>query len=391
MFVIGLNLRSLTVKKKSIDMKNGHRIVAMITVLTLVIAVAGCGSAQPKTAEISLPTGFQISIYASGIEGARSLTLGENGVVFVGSRDAGRVYALVDEKGDGAKVSVITVASNLDTPNGVAFYKGSLYVAEVSRILRYDHIMRNLSQPPEPVVVVDNLPRERHHGWKFIAIGPDEKLYVPIGAPCNICKSEDERFASIMRMNLDGSEMEIFARGVRNAVGFAWDPITREFWFTDNGRDWLGDNLPPDELNHAPIPGMHFGYPYYYGDNAVDPEFKEPSLNSPPSLPAMKLGAHVAPLGMRFYTGPMFPSEYRNQIFIAEHGSWNRTSPTGYRISLVRLQEGKPMSYEVFAQGWLQSVSAWGRPVDVLVMPDGALLVSDDRANAVYRISYQTR
>lgn len=361
----------------------------MITVLTLVIAIAGCGSAQPKTADITLPPGFQISIYASGIEGARSLTLGENGVVFVGSRDAGRVYALVDERGDGAKVSVITVASNLDTPNGVAFYKGSLYVAEVSRILRYDHIMHNLSQPPAPVTVVDNFPRERHHGWKFIAIGPDEKLYVPIGAPCNICASEDERFASIMRMNLDGSAMELFARGVRNAVGFDWDPRTGELWFTDNGRDWLGDNLPPDELNHAPIQGMHFGYPYYYGDNAADPEFKEQPLASPPLLPAMKLGAHVAPLGMRFYTGAMFPEEYRNQIFIAEHGSWNRTSPVGYRISLVRLQDGKPVSYEAFAQGWLQSVNAWGRPVDVLVMPDGALLVSDDRANVVYRISYK--
>jgi len=391
MFVIGMNLQNLTVKKKITDMKNGCRIVQMITVLTLMIAVTGCGSAQPKTSEISLPPGFQISIYASGIEGARSLTLGDNGVVFVGSRDAGRVYALVDSKGDGTNVSAITIASNLDTPNGVAFHKGSLYVAEISRILRYDHIMDNLPQPPEPVVVIDSLPRERHHGWKFIAIGPDEKLYVPIGAPCNICKSEDERFASIMRMNLDGSGLEVFAHGVRNTVGFDWDPITRELWFTDNGRDWLGDDLPPDELNHAPVPGMHFGYPYYYGDNVADPEFKEQPPLSTLTVPAMKLGAHVASLGMRFYTGTMFPAEYHNQIFIAEHGSWNRTSPTGYRISLVRLQDGRPTSYEAFAQGWLQSVSAWGRPVDVLVMPDGALLVSDDRANSVYRISYGTR
>ena len=372
-------------------MKKGCWIFRVITVLTLLIVATGCSSAQPKIADLSLPPGFQIRIYASGVEGARSLTLGENGVVFVGSRDKGCVYALVDNKKDGSNVEVIKIATNLNTPNGVAFHKGALYVAEVSRILRYDHIMDNLYQPSAPVVVIDSLPRERHHGWKFIAIGPDEKLYVPVGAPCNICKSEDERFASIMRMNLDGSGLEVFAHGVRNTVGFDWDPIRRELWFTDNGRDWLGDNLPPDELNHAPVPGMHFGYPYYYGENIADPEFKEQPPISTLTAPAMKLGAHVAALGMRFYTGTMFPAEYRNQIFIAEHGSWNRTSPTGYRISLVRLQDEIPVSYEVFAHGWLQAFNVLGRPVDVLVMPDGALLVSDDRANAVYRISYESK
>ena len=319
------------------------------------------------------------------------MALGENGVVFVGSRDAGCVYALVDEKNDGVNVAVIKIAANLDTPNGVAFHKGALYVAEVSRILRYDRIMENLYQTPDPVVVNDSLPRERYHGWKFIAIGPDEKIYVPVGAPCNICESDDERFASIMRMNLDGSGLEVFARGVRNTVGFDWDPVRHELWFTDNGRDWLGDNLPPDELNHAPVPGLHFGYPYYYGDSVIDPEFKKRPLIPTLTVPVMKIGAHVAALGMRFYSGAMFPAEYRNQIFIAEHGSWNRTSRTGYRITLARLQGEKPVSYEVFAQGWLQPANAWGRPVDVLVMPDGALLVSDDRANAVYRISYERK
>jgi len=372
-------------------MKSSNRIINILTILFLLFIVTGCGSAQPKISEIVLPEGFRISIYASGVEGARSLTLGDNGVVFVGSRDAGRVYALVDGKGDGSNVSVITVASNLDTPNGVAFHKGALYVAEVNRILRYDHIMDNLYQPPSPTVVNDTLPRERHHGWKFIAVGPDEKIYVPVGAPCNICESEDERFAAILRMNLDGSGLEVFAHGVRNTVGFDWDPVNHELWFTDNGRDWLGDDLPPDELNHAPRQGMHFGYPYYYGDNIADPEIERHPPISSFTVPAMKLGAHVAPLGMRFYTGSMFPAEYRNQIFIAEHGSWNRTTLTGYQIILVRLQNGKPVSYEVFASGWLQSVNAWGRPVDVLVMPDGAILVSDDRANAVYRISYEHR
>lgn len=369
-----------------------QRYIVILFMVFFLLAAAGCGRAQPLAQnnmdKISLPPGFRMEVYASGIEGARSLALGDNGVVFVGSRNAGRVYALLDEKGDGTAVSAVTIASGLDTPNGVAFFKGALYVAEVSRILRYDNIMKNLYNPPAPVVVNASFPQERHHGWKFIAFGPDGKLYVPVGAPCNICDSQDARFASIMRMNPDGSELEIFAQGVRNTVGFDWNPVTHELWFTDNGRDWLGDNLPPDELNHAPRQGMHFGYPYYYGDNIADPEFKQHPDAAGFTPPAMKLGAHVAALGMRFYTGSMFPAEYRGQIFIAEHGSWNRTSPVGYRITLVRLRDGLPVSYEVFAQGWLQDIDAWGRPVDVLVMPDGALLVSDDRANAVYRISY---
>lgn len=366
------------------------RIASVVIVLWL-LAAAGCGKAQSPVEQIQLPPGFRIDVYASGVEGARSLALGDNGVVFVGSRNAGRVYALVDEQGDGSDVAVLTVAENLDTPNGVAYGGGSLYVAEISRILRYDNILSNLRQPPAPVVVTDRLPQERHHGWKFIAFGPDGKLYVPVGAPCNICASRDEHFASIMRMNPDGSGLEVFAHGVRNTVGFDWHPATRELWFTDNGRDWLGDDLPPDELNHAPRPGMHFGYPHYYGDNVPDPEFSQHPDPAAFTGPAMKLGAHVAALGMRFYTGTMFPEEYRNQIFIAEHGSWNRTAPTGYKLSLVRLQAGKAVSYEVFAEGWLQAINAWGRPVDVLVMPDGALLVSDDRANTVYRISYENR
>ncbi|MPM33348.1 hypothetical protein SDC9_79921 [bioreactor metagenome] len=370
-------------------MKNRFLWLVLIQLIVLAILTTGCGNAQSNINSISMPPGFKISVYASGIEGARSLALGDNGIVFVGSRSEGRVYALVDENGDGKKITVLTVASNLDTPNGVAYHNGSLYVAEISRILRYDNILENLNQSKPPVVVYDMLPKERHHGWKFIAIGPDEKLYVPVGAPCNICASEDERFASIMRMNLDGSEVEVFAHGVRNTVGFDWHPLSGELYFTDNGRDWLGDDLPPDELNHAPIKGMHFGYPYYYGDNLADPEFKEQPQIPSLSKPAMKLEAHVAPLGMRFYTGEMFPEEYKNQIFIAEHGSWNRTSLIGYRILLVRLQDGKPISQEVFAHGWSNSAVPWGRPVDVLVMPDGALLVSDDRANAVYRISYE--
>jgi glucose/arabinose dehydrogenase len=338
---------------------------------------------------ITLPPGFEIGVYAANVPDARSMVVSPEGVVFVGSRTAGKVYALVDSKGGNKADEVITIARGLNMPNGVAFRNGSLYVAEVSRILRYDDIEKRLRNPPKPVVVNDSFPRNTRHGWKFIRFGPDGMLYVPVGAPCNVCESGDERFATIMRMTPEGRGLEIFARGVRNTVGFDWDPATQELWFTDNGRDWMGDDMPPDELNHAPKKGLHFGFPYCHGRNISDPNYGSGRSCDTFTPPAMELGAHVASLGMRFYGGSKFPVEYRNQIFIAEHGSWNRSIPTGYRIGLVRLKEGRVASHEVFAEGWLQDGNAWGRPVDVLVMPDGALLVSDDRANVIYRISYK--
>jgi glucose/arabinose dehydrogenase len=262
-------------------------------------------------------------------------------------------------------------------------------VAEVNRVLRYDDIESRLSNPPAPVVVNDSFPTDEHHGWKFIGFGPDGMVYVPVGAPCNVCELSDERYASVMRMKFDGTGLEVFASGVRNTVGFDWHPETKELWFTDNGRDWLGDDVPPDELNRAPEKGLHFGYPYCHGASISDPEFGQ-KLGCDKFVPPLaELGSHVASLGMRFYTGSMFPQEYRNQIFIAEHGSWNRSIPIGYRITLVRLDGNRAVKYEVFAEGWLQGRSAWGRPVDVLVMPDGALLVSDDKAGVIYRISYE--
>jgi glucose/arabinose dehydrogenase len=284
---------------------------------------------------------------------------------------------------------VLTLASGLALPVGVAFHGGALYVSAVDRVLRFDDVESHLNDPPKPVVVTDRLPKDRHHGWKFIAFGPDGKLYVPVGAPCNICEPNPDRYANIMRMNADGSELETFARGVRNTVGFDWDPRTRELWFTDNGRDWLGDDSPPDELNHAPKAGMHFGFPYCHGGTISDPEFgrRRPCGDFTP--PAQNLGPHVAALGMRFYTGTQFPAPYHHQIFIAEHGSWNRSTKIGYRVSLVRLENGKAISYELFATGWLHGTDVWGRPADVLVMPDGSLLVSDDLAGAIYRITYR--
>jgi len=345
-------------------------------------------TSEVRLKEVKLPPGFHISVYAEGVVGARSLTLGPDGIVFVGSRDAGTVYALLPDSAKNRASEVVIVARNLHSPNGVAFRKGDLYVAEISRVLRYDNIAAKLRNPPRPVVVNDTFPSDEHHGWKFMAFGPDDKLYVPVGAPCNVCERSDPRFASIMRMNPDGSGLEVFARGVRNTVGFDWHPTTRQLWFTDNGRDWMGDNQPPDELNRAPAPGLNFGFPYCHGKNISDPEFGRKHGCSEFVPPELELGAHVASLGMRFYTGSMFPEAYRNKIFIAEHGSWNRSIPVGYRITAAKIENNRAVKYEVFAEGWLRTILSWGRPVDLLVMPDGALLVSDDKAGVVYRISY---
>lgn len=343
---------------------------------------------DPELSKIKLPDGFTISFYASDVKGARSMIMGDKGTLFVGSRDAGNVYALVDADKNHSAETIHIIASGLNSPNGMAFRNGSLYVAEINRILRYDDIENRLQNPPEPVVIVDNYPAEKHHGWKYIAFGPDDKLYIPVGAPCNICLSE-EIFASITRINPDGSDFEIFAHGIRNTVGFDWHPLTGELWFTDNGRDMMGDDIPPDELNHAPEKDMHFGYPFCHGNDVKDPQFGDQRSCKEFVPPAINLGPHVAALGMKFYTGNMFPDQYKNQIFIAEHGSWNRSKPIGYRITQVTLDGNKAVSYTPFAEGWLQGNSAWGRPVDVLVMPDGSLLVSDDHADAIYRISYK--
>ncbi len=347
-------------------------------------------SADELSSKIELPPGFKIEFFSKSVPGARSMTRGDQGTIFVGTRSKNKVYALQDLDGDMVAEKVTVVTDKLATPNGVAFRDGSLYVAQVNRIVRFDEIEQRISNPPEPVVVNDSYPTDTHHGWKYISFGPDGYLYVPVGAPCNICKESNPRYASITRMKPDGSGVEIYAHGVRNSVGFDWHPETKELWFTDNGRDWLGDDIPPCELNHAPKAGMNFGFPYCHGKDIKDPEFGSERSCSEFTPPAQELGPHVAPLGMRFYTGKMFPKDYAGQIFIAEHGSWNRTERIGYRVMLVRLQDSKAVSYEVFARGWLdEDGNIRGRPVDILQLPDGSLLVSDDYAGAVYRISYK--
>jgi glucose/arabinose dehydrogenase len=307
----------------------------------------------------------------------------------------------VDNNGDHKAEQVIPIAKGLNEPSGVAFHEGTLYVGEIHRVVRFDNIESRLQSPGQPVVVNDTLPKDTHHGQKFIAFGPDGLLYVPVGGPCNVCDKEkdDPRYATILRMKPDGSGLEVFARGVRNSVGFDWHPGTRQLWFTDNGRDNLGDDVPRDELNTAPKKGLHFGFPFCHQGDVSDPELGKTRPCSEFEPPARPLDAHVAAIGMRFYTGTMFPAEYRNQIIIAEHGSWNRSVPQGYRLSLVKLDGNKVVSYTRFAEGWLRGLKpapaggamvgdVWGRPADVLVMPDGSLLVSDDKAGVIYRITY---
>ena len=339
---------------------------------------------------ITLPPGFHIGFFATDVPNAREMAIGDNGTVFVGSWTATNVYALVDSHHRGAADETYTIAKGLDNPVGVAFRQGSLYVAEMTKISRYDGIESRLANPPAPVVIYDQLPLESDHGVHFIRFGPDDKLYFGIGAPCNDCEVQDPE-GTVSRMNPDGSDFEVFSRGVRNSVGLDWQPKTNVLWFTDNGRDLLGDDLPPDKLNCAPQIDMNFGFPYCQGGTILDPTYGDGHSCSEYIAPAMPLGPHVASIGMSFYTGSMFPDVYRGNVFIAEHGSWNRTVPDGCRVTMVRAADGCQASdYQAFATGWqLKDGSRWGRPADVVVAPDGALLVSDDLLGAVYRIVYE--
>ena len=365
------------------------RLPQSVIAAAALLACSSSLSPQDGIELITLPDGFKIEIYADSLPDARSLALSRDGTLFVSTRNNGSVYAVRDNDGDGIAETRFVLAQNLTMPNGVALRDGALFVAEVNRVWRFDDIESRLEDPPRPVLITDRFPDDTWHGWKYIAFGPDGKLYIPVGAPCNVCERE-EPFAAITRMNPDGSEYEIVARGVRNTVGFDWHPQTGELWFTDNGRDMMGDDIPPDELNRLTETGQHFGFPYIHGGDIADPEFREGRSPEEYVPPARKLGPHVAALGMEFYTGDSFPAEYRGQIFIAEHGSWNRTEKIGYRVSLVRLgPDGSVTSYETFAEGWLQGQSNWGRPVDLEQMPDGSLLLSDDQAGVVYRISYE--
>ncbi|MBT9515629.1 MAG: sorbosone dehydrogenase family protein [Methyloversatilis discipulorum] len=362
----------------------------MIRSLLLAGALAfGSALAHAETAleKLRVPPGFTIELWAQ-VDNPRAMTLGAPGRLYVGSR-AGHVSAVTFDPATMKAGKAVRIADQLNMPVGVAWRKGDLYVSSLDRILKLPAIDDKLATPPKPVLVSDRFPKESAHGWKFIAFGPDDKLYVPVGAPCNICDRDKDGFANIMRMNADGSGLEIYARGVRNSVGFDWHPKTGELWFTDNGRDWMGDDTPPCELNRVSKAGQHFGYPYCHGGNIADPEFGKGRSCADYTPPVLRLGAHVAPLGMRFYTGSQFPDEYRGAVFIAEHGSWNRSVRDGYRVMVARLDGDTVTSYTPFVEGFLgRNDAVSGRPADVLVLPDGSLLVSDDASDAIYRVRW---
>ena len=335
--------------------------------------------------QLKLPKGFKVEVYASGIPNARSLRIGDKGTVFVSNRVLDKVYAIVDNNG---KREIKVIASGLDRPNGLAFHQGTLYIAEGTKISKLEKIEDNLDNPPKPVVIYSDFLNHQSHGWKFMALGPDNKLYVDVGSPCNICEPPATN-GQIRRINLDGSGAEVVVRGVRNSVGFDWHPVTKELYFTDNGRDWLSEDLPEDELNRVTKIGQHFGFPYCHQGTFTDRELGWGRSCDEFVKPVALLGPHSAALGMRFYTSKMFPSQYQNAIFVARHGSWNRTKKIGGDVIVVKLnKDGSVKSQEPFLTGFLQNNEYSGRPVDVQLMKDGSLLVSDDHAGAVYRVTY---
>lgn len=361
----------------------------IIFLLVVFLLAPRLNASDPDVNLIKLPPGFAISVYGTA-PNARAMALSKNNVLFTGSMSAGRVYAMVDNDGDKIAEETVTVAEGLEMPVGVAILGDDLYVSAVNRILKFANIEKTFRNKPAYTVVTAAYPSDAWHGWKFIRFGPDGKLYVPVGAPCNVCLNNNEIYSTITRINPDGTGLEIFSRGIRNTVGFDWHPDTKRLWFTENGRDMMGDDTPPDELNFAPLPGMHFGFPYMHGMGNKDPRYWKNYKDGFKLIPpVLELGAHVAALGMRFYTGSMFPEKYRKHIFIAEHGSWNRSKKSGYRLMFVRLVKGAPAVYEVFADGWKQGEHAWGRPVDVENAQDGSIYISDDKAGAVYRIHYK--
>jgi glucose/arabinose dehydrogenase len=335
--------------------------------------------------KIKVPAGFKVSLWASGINNARAMTWGDKGTLFVSSRVAGNVYAVVDK---GSTREVKTIAKGLNLPNGVAFKNGTLYIAEIHRITKMEGIEDKLDSPPDMKVVYETLPKDAPHGWKYLAFGPDGKLYFNIGAPCNICLPPDTH-ANISRINPDGTGFEYWARGVRNSVGFDWHPVTKELYFSTHGRDWLGEDVPSDRLDVAPTKGLHFGFPYCHQGDILDPEFGRGHSCGEFAAPLLKTGPHIAGNGVEFYTGSMFPPEYKNRIFLAQRGSWNRTQKIGFRVAMVTLRPGDVPKYEPFAEGWLQGSEIWGRPVYTKQMKDGSLLISDDYAGAIFRVTYQ--
>ena len=353
--------------------------------------VAGKLTATPPgeipLASYKLPPGFKAEIWASGMPGARAMARGADGKIYIGTRAIGRVYEVTD---GGAQRTSRVVVDKLTQPAGVAYANGSLYVMAIDKVLRYDGIEKNPAVQPVDMTAAFKLPKEQHHNWKYIAFGPDNKLYVPFGAPCNICEPTDE-YAQIRRYNADGSGMEVIARGVRNTQGFDWHPTTKEMWFTDHGRDWMGDDMPEDELNRMTRTGANYGFPYCHADGVLDKDFRKDRGCEGVTLPVQTMGPHAAAMGAHFYTGSMFPAEYRNRLFVARKGSWNRNTKFGYDVVTVGMDaDARNPKIEPFMTGFVNPAADTfsGRPTYFLQMPDGALLVSDEQLGAIYRITY---
>lgn len=365
----------------------------LLAAFTLLLPAANVMAADlsQNLQKLRLPDGFAIEIFADNVPDARSMALGQStGTVFVGTR-SDRVYAVVDKDKDRKADEVVTILDGLKMPNGVALYQGMLYVAEQHRIVRYPAPGFSLDLPFKDLgeVIYDKLPDKAHHGWRYIRFGPDGKLYVTVGSPCNICEVHDPE-GTVLRMNPDGSDVEVFARGLRNSVGMAFQPKSGELYLTDNNTDMMGDDIPPGEFNAAPGKGLHFGFPYYAGGHARHRDWKDKTPPQEVTFPKVEFPAHTAPLGILFYTGDMFPAEYKNDALVAQHGSWNRTEPIGYRLMRVKFDDaGEVTGTEIFVDGWLNHGEAWGRPVDLLQLPDGSVLVSDDYQGVIYRIFYE--
>ena len=342
--------------------------------------------------KLRLPEGYGIDVFAESLENARSIAYAGDGLVFVSTREEDHIYAVQDTNGDMRADRTWVIGEGFNSPNGIALMGEDLYLATINQILRYPNIRQRLDNPGEPELVYGGYPTDQHHGWKFISFGPDGKLYIPVGAPCNICDRDEDGYSNITRLDVKAAnpEPEIYARGVRNSVGFTWHPESRELWFTDNGRDMLGDDIPPCELNRVPASAQnpHFGYPFCHGGTISDPEFGDKRACSEFIAPAQNLGPHTAPLGMEFVTAEGWDN-WKGQAFIAEHGSWNRTVPIGYRITRVPVSadHSAGTGYEVLIDGWLDpDGTAWGRPGDLEFLPDGSMLISDDMAGVLYRV-----
>ena len=363
------------------------KIPLCLSLLGLSLCLNACS--EPSK-DITLPKGFSLSVYSDKVPGARQMALGNKGTVFVGSKKSGRFYALIDANTDYKVDQHIIIRNDLNLPTGVAFNGGDLFVSGPDKILRYKNIEEDLDRPPQPSVVLSKLPEDSHHGMRILEFGPDGFLYTQIGMPCNICQLQSPIVGSILRINPENGNLSIYAQGIRNSVGMAWRPGTTDLWFTDNGRDWLGDDLPADEINFAPTEGLHFGFPFVHSQNIPEKDYYDKRLGEQAfTPPAALLQAHTAPLGLSFYSGKQFPAEYQGSLFVAQHGSWNRSTKVGYRILNLRLQENTIISKTVFAQGWLSGAFSSGRPVDILTLKDGSILISDDKAGKIYRISYK--